>query len=67
MTYVNQTVEENKKNNCYWRLIRNTVFDPFWRCSNCEFEWNDEDFGRDFYYCPRCGRRIAYVIEVKDE
>lgn len=52
-----------KKVTVDWKLISNTVYDPFWQCTNCEFEINEEDFDKNFSYCPWCGKKIKYVEE----
>ena len=61
----------DEKNTCEWKIISDTIFDDFFRCSNCGYEINVETITEDMpplkpKFCLSCGGKIKYVVEGSD-
>ena len=48
-----------------WNIITDTIYDPFYKCSNCGYELDVEMLEElpmeQTNYCPNCGKRIKYM------
>lgn len=49
---------------CEWNIPANTIYDPFYKCSNCGYEIDVEKVDElptgQTRYCPMCGKKIIY-------